>query len=554
MSRFALKIFAVLLVMAALPLAVSTLFIYEVSTYEEGIYREALDAIRESSEIKREWLRSEANRVELISAQLSAAPPLATIAHANTPSEVSEAQVSEAIAYLEPAIERFDLLYRVTIKVGPRVVVDAGDPSALESGTLRRYDRRYDLRTGQAIQTQSLSLGPGPKSGAVVVMQLTVGLQQETFDRFDRLGDQRVLFRTFLQTGSDNQLIVERAVQRLLTILIPLCIGLSIVLALVLTIPTSRQIARLAQATRKVASDDLSVQIPAKGNDELAELSRQFNVMVRDLRDARRKLQYLERVSAWQEVAKRLAHEIKNPLTPLLLAIQQLDRKFSDYEERPQRYRMLVTEVVEIVTEEVETLQKLVKEFSEFARLPPLDPKPVRFEHFVAQVLRHNPQLEQNADLVVCEGDEDIWVKIDTTLMRRVVINLFQNAIEAAAPVVERPYIEHCCRRVGDMAVLTIADNGTGIAEDNLARLFEPYFTTKETGTGLGLAIVRKIVIDHGGDVQLHNRRTLDAEGQITPHSASCSGAEVHVMLPLQAAPETATSIIEEESYEGDAL
>jgi two-component system nitrogen regulation sensor histidine kinase NtrY len=127
----------------------------------------------------------------------------------------------------------------------------------------------------------------------------------------------------------------------------------TLVLGVWLARATTRRVSALAEGTARVARGDLSVKLPVEGGDELAQLTASFNAMVVELRQNRDRLAYLERVSTWQEIARRLAHEIKNPLTPILLAVQQLDRKFDTMRHQPDRYRGLVTDAVEIVTEEV---------------------------------------------------------------------------------------------------------------------------------------------------------------------------------------------------------
>jgi len=280
---------------------------------------------------------------------------------------------------------------------------------------------------------------------------------------------------------------------------------LTVGFALLITTPLSRRLGRLTAATERVAKGELDFSIPVQGKDELSQLTKQFNEMVEELGEARKAVTYLERMSAWQEVARRLAHEIKNPLTPLLLAVQQLDKTFDKYYDRPERYRQIVTEVVEIVTEEVDTLRKLVREFSEFARLPSASPEPREVWEFVTQTLRSNPQFYEMAKINEIEGPV-VTARLDPLLMRRVLVNIVQNAIEAAVEAGNAPIIEVSLEVVGENARIRVVDNGTGLPAEGADRVFDPYFTTKAEGTGLGLAIVRKIVIDHGGDIRLLDR------------------------------------------------
>ena len=219
-------------------------------------------------------------------------------------------------------------------------------------------------------------------------------------------------------------------------------------------------------------------------------------------------------MQAWQEVARRLAHEIKNPLTPIVLAVQQLDKKFSDYTDRPQKYRKLLTDVVEIVNEETGTLHKLVKNFSEFARMPIPEKKDTCLYAFVRQTVDQNPQFaEQALRVTVHEADGEAvqaHVDIDHELMRRVLVNLIRNGIEASQNAHFEPeidiYVLHLGQDAHHKLNIRIIDNGPGLTDEQKSKLFMPYFTTKSDGTGLGLAIVRKIIEDHNGRIQLNNR------------------------------------------------
>jgi two-component system nitrogen regulation sensor histidine kinase NtrY len=236
----------------------------------------------------------------------------------------------------------------------------------------------------------------------------------------------------------------------------------------------------------------------------VAGLARAFNDMVREVREGRDRIVYLEKISGWQEVARRLAHEIKNPLTPIQLAFQQLEARFRESPARDPELSRLLGETGEIVREEIGTLQRLVEEFSGFARLPDVRPEPAELGAFVEEFLRTSPQIAEAADVDLVRASGECPAALDRTLMRRVLANLLRNAQEAARPARARVHLG--VSRTRDRAVLTVGDEGPGIDPGLRARVFDPYFTTRHDGTGLGLAIVKKIVLQHGGEIEVGAR------------------------------------------------
>jgi nitrogen fixation/metabolism regulation signal transduction histidine kinase len=273
----------------------------------------------------------------------------------------------------------------------------------------------------------------------------------------------------------------------------------------VLSRRVTRRVTQLAAATRRLGAGDLAVQVPVDVNDEIGELTREFNTMVRDLRESRSRIEYLQRIGAWQEFARRLAHEIKNPLTPIQLAIQELDRSYrGDDGAFTKRLRDART----IIEEEVAALRRLTTEFSAFAKLPEAVLAQADLNDFLRDASRSlegtvklpdetGPEAELTFELCV----EPLPVRIDAMMLKRCLDNLVRNAAQA----LEREPGEHRVvirsRRAQDRAVLEVHDNGPGIPETQRQRIFDPYFTTKVEGTGLGLPIVKKVVLEHTGEV-----------------------------------------------------
>jgi nitrogen fixation/metabolism regulation signal transduction histidine kinase len=262
-----------------------------------------------------------------------------------------------------------------------------------------------------------------------------------------------------------------------------LVVGITLAIGLLLGRRLSRRVSALDAATRAVGQGDLSARVTVDGRDELADLGRAFNQMVVELAESRDRISYLQKIGAWQEVARRLAHEIKNPLTPIQLAMQQLQSSFAGGDDK---FARALAASSEIVTEEIAGLRRLVDEFSAFAKLPAVQPSPVDAAALVDDFLRSYSDLK----VEFAPPAEPVALVADRMLVKRALYNLVANAREAGAKNI---------RISVESGAIVVDDDGPGVPPD--LPLFDPYVTTKEHGTGLGLAIVRKIALEHGGDV-----------------------------------------------------
>jgi len=286
----------------------------------------------------------------------------------------------------------------------------------------------------------------------------------------------------------------------------------------------ARRVVALEGATRRVALGDLSVRVPESGNDELGALARAFNRMLAEVETSRARIEYLQRISAWQEMARRLAHEIKNPLTPIQLAVQDIHRR---YDGQNSDYRALLDTTLEVVEDEVGTLRRLVGEFSDFARLPRAELERGDLGEFLRE-LSERPLLAEDRDsappgVEAPAIDFEIpsgpaVVELDRQMLRRVIINLVRNAAQALGG---KGHILVRLGRDGDAWNLDVEDDGPGVPVDLREAIFDPYVTTKTDGTGLGLSIVKKIVIEH--------------HGAISATQGSLGGARLRVRLPALA-------------------
>jgi nitrogen fixation/metabolism regulation signal transduction histidine kinase len=328
-------------------------------------------------------------------------------------------------------------------------------------------------------------------------------------------------------------------------VILGITVVLTVVVGFMLARPFTRRIRQLAGAIDEVAAGNLDVRVPVVGADELTDLATVFNRMLTDMQQSRARIEYLQRIGAWQEMAQRLAHEIKNPLTPIQLAVQECHRKYAGEDKR---FRALLDTTLEIVEEEVGTLRRLVGNFSSFARLPHAELKDASLRDFLrecSETLGHlgTPLAEEGAEDMFVSSDvtirwevphEDIEVAIDKQMMRRVLVNLVRNAVQAIRGAKvdgeARGRVVVCAEKRADGVDLRVEDDGPGVPDVSRERVFDPYFTTKAEGTGLGLAIVKKIVVEHNGTIAVRRSEALGGAAFVVslplPHSLAIAVAQ----------------------------
>ena len=315
---------------------------------------------------------------------------------------------------------------------------------------------------------------------------------------------------------------LERAVYRAIGAASALVLMVAFIAGFLLARATTRKLSMLSDAMLRVAGGDLLARVPDLGNDELGQLGAAFNGMLDELASAQRKLSYLQRVGAWQEMARRIAHEIKNPLTPIQLAVQQLREK--DPGGDPNFSRLLQTSV-EIVEDEIESLRRMVTSFSRFAKVPEAQLEPAQVSRVLGEFERAYGHLtERSSDVLeVMPVDPALTILGDRQLLKQCLVNLVENAVlsqRERGPVHVRVSARASEEAPGTVE-LRVDDNGPGIEPERRERVFEPYESTRKEGTGLGLAIVKKVVLDHNGEVRIED--------------SELGGAAVVIRLPLHA-------------------
>lgn len=251
----------------------------------------------------------------------------------------------------------------------------------------------------------------------------------------------------------------------------------------------------LKQAALEIGQGNFNFRVDLKGKDELSNLGNSFNNMASELAENQRKIIELEKMNTWQQLARRLAHEIKNPLTPIQLMTQQIR---DSYNGEDKHYRTMLLESCQIIEQEVESLKVLVQEFSDFARLPKINPT----QNNICELIQSVSKLYQSAEIQTKLPVDEINLEFDYDYIKRVLINLVDNAL--AANNSNDPITLELVPKI-EQVKLIVSDKGEGIAKENLQKIFEPYYSTKKSGVGLGLSIVKKIIEEHNGEITVES-------------------------------------------------
>jgi len=357
-------------------------------------------------------------------------------------------------------------------------------PPSVESGfTVRELPR--DLQTIRYVQ----KLSPN----AIILINYDLGSE---FDwGKDALENQAARFETInlMRANIRPLLFFYYGVFFLPTLL------MTVIIAISFTRRITHPIVELTEATRRVAEGDFSIQILTRRNDELGLLIRSFNAMVQDLEKSRAALVKNETISIWQNMAQQLAHEIKNPLTPIKLSAERVLRRWRN---DPENISEILESSMMAIIQETEGLSTLLNEFRTLSK--PMEPSRswTSLEEPVKEVLNSYSSSYPDVKFNIGHIDTDISIKIDKHRFTQILTNLVINAIDAMngsgsieirTDLVKKREVCYCR--------ISVKDSGKGIRRQESQLVFTPYFTTKESGTGLGLPIVERIVNDHGGAI-----------------------------------------------------
>jgi two-component system nitrogen regulation sensor histidine kinase NtrY len=275
---------------------------------------------------------------------------------------------------------------------------------------------------------------------------------------------------------------------------------LSIAFSLWTAARVSRPIEELAAAAEEVAAGNWDTRVPERGRDEVSVLARSFNHMTGQLATQRERLMQAERVAAWRELARRLAHELKNPLFPLQLTVENMVRARALPE---QEFDEVFRESTQTLAMEIANLKTIIGRFSDFSKMPKPQLERIDARDALARVRALYETAGQNGAEIQFEtdvSDSPLFIDADPELLHRALSNLVLNAMDA---MLDGGRLTLSAASGDGVVEIRVADTGQGMAPEECERLFTPYYTTKQHGTGLGLAIVQSVIADHRGTIRV---------------------------------------------------
>jgi signal transduction histidine kinase len=366
-------------------------------------------------------------------------------------------------------------------------------------------------------QTFRISWTPNPSSA-------------EVFHALPLLGRGKELLGVLLIGSSQQEVVLlEQRIRDLALAVVAMGLFFGLMLSWWGAARVTSPVRKLAEGAREVSEGNWSARVSVRGRNEIGQLAGAFNRMTTQLTEQREQLVQAERVAAWRELARRLAHELKNPLFPLQTTVENLQRA---KDQSPDQFEDVFRESTGILLSEIENLKNIVGRFSDFARMPQPELGPVNVNDIVRAIVKLfeaqfgavgrppiTPELHLGENLPV--------IQADAALLRRAIENLVLNAMDA----MPAGGVLMLRTSLADGSVeLEISDTGSGLTPEECERLFTPYYTTKQHGTGLGLAIVQSVVSDHGG--------------RISVESETGVGTSFHIWLPVRPAVRPAPAAV----------
>jgi len=487
MSRIGLRIVSALLVVSVVPLIFAVLtFRWAVEeTLELGLSPEVESVLETATAFPRRVYEAQAARLSLLTALL----------------DQRLAGLSDA-----PPGDPLHLLRGLDARPGPALVgLDQGEGWLVAGGESEAPPLVCDVfrrHLEKAVPGEPFIFNVGPGVSFMGLIKPEAGERGRVAAAISVRADLRLeaesLQETLITYRHLNYLVAQLKFRITLffVIVMSLVILGSLAAGFLISRGITRRLASLASATRQVADGDYDLSLSPGGSDELGRLIDSFSGMAGELQQSRERIIYLEKMALWKDMARKLAHEIKNPLSPIQMGIQELRDRYPAEEDR-EAFGRLLEESAEMVLEETGRLKRMVQAFSSFARLPDPEPEDLDLNEAVRRFFSRHPEYGERLEIALdlADGLPRAWYDPDQLV--GVLRNLADNVVQLEVPGLTL--------RVASSAPspgwlqLEVSDSGPGIPDDRKERVFEPSFSGRPEGMGLGLAIVKKSVLDHGG-------------------------------------------------------
>ncbi|MDA7715559.1 ATP-binding protein [Pelagibacteraceae bacterium] len=493
-----ISIFSLFTVIPSLIVAIFSLFIFNFGI-QKYFDKQITKAVNNSYDIAKNYLEESRENVLSDVILMSVGLNRASNFYYSNPNRFKQIMKSEKI------LRRIDDVYLID-SLGNILLSDVRE---LSNELIVPADADYD----QALEGKPVFVTDSLENKTTVMTKLTSLV--DTYLYISRNIDQEILTYlneteqavSFYYSVENSQTGIKVTFAVIYIIVVTLLLFLSTSLAITFASRLTKPIVNLINASDSISKGALDVKVPElEIDDEFKQLNQNFNQMIERLKEQQDKLLITERYEAWESVARKLAHEIKNPLTPIQLSIDSLREKYkSKLNNESQNFE----KYLETINRQIKDIEKLVNEFSNFARMP----RPILKKIDVVKLINKSIDFIKFASLNsinIVNKTMNEFINGDEDQLNRVFINLIKNSEESFLDQSQKEpnfkgNIDIEIEENNDYIVIRITDNGTGITDAKKA--MTPYFTTKKTGTGLGLPIVTKIINEHSGNFSINNRR-----------------------------------------------
>ena len=492
-----ISIFSLFTLIPSLIVAIFSLFIFNFGI-QKYFDKQITDAVNNSFDVAKSYLEESKENVLSDLILMSVGLNRASTFYYSNPIRFKNIMTSEKI------LRRIDDIYLID-SLGNIILSDARD---INEEFIIPTDENYD----QALEGKPVFVTDNPDNKTTAMTKLNSLV--DTYLYISRNIDPEILRYlneteeavNFYYSVENSQTGIKVTFAIIYIIVVTLLLFLSTAIAITFASRLTRPIVNLINASDSISKGALDVKVPdLETDEEFKQLNKNFNLMIERLKEQQDKLLTTERYEAWETVARKLAHEIKNPLTPIQLSIDNLREKYKHkLTEDSQEFE----KYLQTINRQIKDIEKLVNEFSNFARMPRPILKKINIVEIISKTLDFVKMTSKNS-IYLIKKNNIVFINGDEDQLNRVFINLIKNSEEAILEMVKKDpsfkgNIDIDINSNNDYIIIILTDNGPGIT--NTKKAMTPYYTTKKTGTGLGLPIVTKIINEHSGLLSIKNK------------------------------------------------